>query len=118
MERDATGALPLPSDPTKLAEVVPPYEWLFVRKVALVGCGMLAVAVLIGLLAAMLHANSAWPGHYPRLLLVLIGAITVGGAVSMRPDLWPSWGLGTVGCVLALFGTPAHWDSFRLLFGV
>lgn len=118
MERDAAGALPVPSDPTKIAEVVPPYEWPFVRKIAFVGCGMLAAAALIGLLATALDAGSTWPGHYPRLVLVLIGAITVGGALSMRPDLWQAWALGTVGCILAIFGTPAHWDSFRTLFGV
>ena len=46
-----------------------------------------------------------------------VGAITVGAAVSMRPDLWQAWAIGTGAALLAIVGTPAHWDSFRLLFG-
>jgi hypothetical protein len=116
MDRDAVGALPIPSDPTKLAEVVPPFEWDFVRKIGFVGVGLLAVAAIIGLVATIGDMPKEWPGHYPRLFLVLLGSITVGAAVSMRPDLWQAWALGTVGAVLGIIGLPAHWDSFRMLF--
>ena len=37
---------------------------------------------------------------------------------SLRPDLWKAWALGTGAALLAILGTPAHWDTFRLLFGV
>jgi hypothetical protein len=115
MDRDAASA-PLPYDPTALAEVVPPYEWPLVRKVGLVGIGLLAGAAVLGLAATAIGAGPEWFGNGARLLLVLVGSITVGAAVSMRPGLWPAWALGGVGGALAVVGTPAHWDSFRLLF--
>lgn len=114
-----------PNSPTAAiapAEVVPPFEWAFVWKVGAVGCGLIAVAVMIGLLAVAIDENfdpsPNWPGHTPRLFLVFIGALAAGAAVSMRPDLWQAWAIGAGAALLAVFGTPAHWDSFRLLFGV
>src|SRR3954466_4798904 len=116
MDRDAASPLPVPSDPTAIAEVVPPYEWKFVRNVAFVGCGLLAFAAVIGLVATAVDAAPEWPGHPARLLLVLVGSVSLGAAVSMRPDLWQAWALGAAGAALAVVGTPAHWDSFRILF--
>lgn len=113
MDRDA--ALPVPSDPTALAEVVPPYEWNFVRKVGFVGVGLLAIAAAIGLTATALEAGPEWPGNGVRLFLVLFGAIITGAAVSMRPDMWQAWGLGTLATILGYIGIPMHWDSFRIL---
>ena len=52
------------------------------------------------------------------MLLVVTGALAAGGAVSLRPDLWKAWALGAGAALLAVAGTPAHWDTFRLLFGV
>ena len=114
MDRDAhpTSASVSPS----LTEVVPPFEWSAVRKVGFVGGGLLAGAAVLGLVATATEVPSAV--HTVRLFLVLVGAITAGAAVSMRPDLWQSWAIGTGAAVLAILGTPAHWDSFRLLFGV
>ncbi len=116
MERDAAAA-PHLSHPATLAEVVPPFEWAFVRKVGLVGAGLLALAAALGLVATAINATPAWPGHGARLVLVLLGSLTAGGAVSMRPDLWQAWALGAGAAILAIVGVPAHWDSFRLLFG-
>ncbi len=110
MDRDA-----LPPAPVSLAEVVPPFEWPAVRKVGLAGGALLAGAAALGLVATAAEVPSAV--HTARLFLVLFGAVTTGAAVSMRPDLWQAWGLGTAGALLAIAGTPAHWDSFRLLFG-
>jgi hypothetical protein len=70
--------------------VVPPFEWAFVRKVALAGIGLLAVATALGLVATVIDAPPQWPLHSVRLFLVLVGALTAGAAVSMRPDLWPT----------------------------
>jgi hypothetical protein len=106
-----------PAVANSAAEVVPPFEWPFVRKVGLVGAGLLAVAVVLGLVATAIDAAPQWPGHSVRLFLVLFGAIAAGAAVSMRPDLWQAWALGAGSALLAVFGTPAHWDSFRMLFG-
>ncbi|MBN9119709.1 MAG: hypothetical protein J0I06_11225 [Planctomycetes bacterium] len=116
MDRDAHPATP--ADAAALAEVVPPFEWSAVRKVGLVGAGLLAAAAALGLVATAIDAPPTWPLHTVRLFLVLVGAITVGAAVSMRPDLWRSWAVGGGSALLAIAGTPAHWDSFRLLFGV
>src|SRR5437870_512800 len=113
MDRDAAPVSPARSDGA-VAEVVPPVEWAVVQKIGLVGAGLLAVAAALGVTGE----PPGWPGHTARLFLVLAGAVTAGGAVSLRPDLWKSWALGTGSALLAVFGTPAHWDSFRLLFGV
>ena len=56
--------------------------------------------------------------HGPVAAASFAGAVTAGAAVSMRPDLWRAWGLAAIAALLALGGTPAHWDSFRLLFAV
>lgn len=116
MDRDAhpTPASALPS----LAEVVPPFEWPAVRQVAISGATLLATAAVLGLIATAIDAPTTSSIHLIRVLLVLVGAIAAGAAVSMRPDLWQSWAVGTGSALLAIVGTPAHWDSFRLLFGV
>jgi hypothetical protein len=115
MDRDAASASPNPADP--LVGVVPPIEWARVRKVGFVGAGLVAVAAVLGLTATAIGASAPGAIHSARLLLVLVGAITTGAAVSMRPDLWQSWAIGSVASILAIIGVPAHWDSFRLLFG-
>ncbi len=110
MDRDAAPAA------DSSAEVVPPFAWESVRKVGIVGLGMIATAAVLGLVATAL-GSPPWAIHTARLVLVFAGAITVGAAVSMRPDLWRTWLIGAGGGLLAIAGTPAHWDSFRLLFG-
>ncbi len=111
MDRDAVPAA------ESVSEVVPPLEWLFVRKVGFVGLGMLAGAAVLALVATAM-GSPPWVIHTARLWLVFVGVITVGSAVSMRPDLWQTWAIGAGAGLLAVAGTPAHWDSFRLLFGV
>lgn len=109
MDRDAPLPVSAPSE-----EVVPPFEWAAVRRAGSIGLAMLAGAAALGGVATAVDVG--WGIHTARLLLVLVGSITVGAAVSMRPDLWPAWALGAVGAALAVVGTPAHWDSFRFLF--
>ncbi|MCI0702827.1 MAG: hypothetical protein L0241_17235 [Planctomycetia bacterium] len=113
MDRDAS----LSDSSRPLPEVIPPAEWPTVRKVAVVGLGLVAVAAGLGLVATVIGDKAPWPIHTARLFLVLIGTITVGSAISMRSDLWQVWALGSATALLAIAGAPAHWDSFRLLFG-
>lgn len=110
MERDA------PLMPS-IDDVVPPVRWETVRSVGLAGLGLTATAAVLGLVATALP-DPPWILATARLLLVAVGAVTAGGAVSLRADLPQAWLLGVAAAVAAVFGTPAHWDSFRLLFGV
>jgi hypothetical protein len=92
-----------------------------VRKVGIGAIALIACAAALGAVAFALDGTTVptphWWGHTVRLFLVLFGAVAAGAAVSMRPDLWQAWGLGAGAAALAVVGTPAHWDSFRLLFG-
>ena len=75
---------------------------------------MVGIAALLGLAAfAVDEAPSIL--NTARLFLVLIGAITIGAAISMRPDLWWTWAIGAIGSLLAWAGLPGHWDSYRLV---
>jgi len=80
------------------------------------GLGLVAVSALLGLVATTIGDSAPWPIHTARLFLVLIGSITVGAAVSIRPDLSQIWAVAAATALLGLVGIPAHWDSFRLLF--
>jgi hypothetical protein len=92
--------------------------WETVRKVAFSGLGLTAAAAALGLAVTAMGESAPWPLATARLILVAIGSITAGLAVSFRSDLWQAWALGAGTALLAVFGTPAHWDSFRLLFAV
>jgi hypothetical protein len=98
-------------------DVVPPIAWETTRRVAVTGLGLVAAAAVLGLMATALGEVPSLV-HTARLFLVLIGAILAGLAVSFRPDLVQPWLLGAGTALLAVAGTPAHWDSFRLLFAV
>lgn len=99
-------------------DVVPPIAWETARRVALAGAGLTAAAAALGLVATALGDSPPPLLSTARLALVLIGAVTAGLAISFRPDLWQAWALGTATAALGVAGLPAHWDSFRLLFGV
>jgi hypothetical protein len=115
MERDAAAAS---GPPVSLAEVVPPVPWPTVRKVGVAGLGLVALAAVLGLVATAIGTSTPPALHTARLWLVFVGAVTAGAAVSMRPDLWQVWALGAGTALVGIVGLPAHWDSFRLLFGV
>src|SRR4051794_5150425 len=106
MDRDA----PPPTSPSSV-EVVPPFEWSAVRKVGLTGVALIAGAAALGLVATAIEVPSLV--HTVRLWLVFIGSLAAGAAVSMRPDLWRAWAIGAGAALLAIVGTPEHWDSFR-----
>lgn len=107
MERDA---------PPSPADVVPPVAWESARKAGFAGLALTAVAAGLGLVVTAMGDDAPWPLATARLLLVLAGSVTAGFAVSLRPDLWKAWALGSAVALVAWGGTPAHWDSFRLLF--
>jgi hypothetical protein len=100
------------------AEVVPPFEWSATRTVALAGLALVGVAAALGGVATAIGAEPGSLLHTPRLLALFAGAIVAGAALSMRPDLPAAWALACGTAALAVPATPAHWDSFRLLFGV
>lgn len=113
MDRDASS--PAPSSP---ADAIPPYPAASVRTTGLVGVGLTGVAAALGLVAVGVGESVAGPVNTARLFLVLIGVITTGAAISMRPDLWWAWAFGVATSLLAWAGLPTHWDSFRLLASV
>ena len=108
MDRDAP-----PRDP---ADGVPPVAWETARAVGLSGAGLAGAAAAVGLLAAVI--DLPWVANTARLVLVFVGAVAAGLAVSFRPDRWEIWGIGAATAGLAYLGTPPHWDSFRFLFAV
>ena len=118
MDRDAS----VQAVPASPADAVPPVAPESVRLTALVGAGLVGIAALLGAGRVSALARSPRVLHTTRLFLVLIGTITIGAAISMRPDLWWVWSIGAIGALLAWGGLPGHWDSYRLvsmvLFGV
>src|SRR5438445_5520888 len=97
--------------------VLPPIAWGTTRSFARFGLGLAGLAAVLGLIA---EAAGDPPAilHTARLVLVFVGAVAAGLAVSFRPELWQAWVFGAATALLAIPGTPGHWDSFRLLFGV
>src|SRR5262249_17792203 len=96
-----------------------------VRRIAIAGLGLNAVAAILG--AAMVASGVAsaptaetaiWVRALfaIRLILVFMGTVTGGAAISMRAGLWWSWGFGVITSVAGFFGLPAHWDSFQAVF--
>ena len=100
-------------DRTVELPVVPPIALATTHKAAYAGLGLAGAATILGLLAGGVDAVNTI-----RLFLVLVGSITAGFAVSFRPERWQVWLLGAATALLCVFGLPAHWDSFRLLFTV
>jgi hypothetical protein len=116
MERDAPPTPPpSASDPSS---ALPPVAWETARKLGFAGLGLTAAATALGLIVTLIDGADLPVVATARLVLVAIGAVTAGLAVSFRPDLWQAWAIGSGSALLAVTGTPAHWDSFRLLFGV
>lgn len=98
-------------DAAAIADVLPPVEWSVVQRTAGAGFALCAGAAVLGVLGVS-ELNT------PRLFAVFFGGIAGGLAVSFRPERIRSWLLGAAVAFAGVFGTPAHWDSFRLLFAV
>src|SRR5262249_16641222 len=96
---------------------VPPIAPESVRTTGVFGVGFMVAAAVLGLIVLAI-------GEVPtalntaRLFLVLFGAVAVGAAISLRPDLWWAWAVGAGAAALGWGGLPGPWDSFRLLFEV
>ena len=114
--RDLPSRIVMERDASTAVEVVPPIAWETTRKIALIGLGLTGTAAALGLLAAAIDPPAIL--HTVRLFFVFFGAVIAGLAISFRSDLWQPWALGACTALLAVFGTPAHWDSFQILFGV
>jgi len=93
-------------------DVVPPVDWAVVRRGGGFGLILCSAAAALGVLDGPAFVFTL------RLFAVFVGTVAAGLAVSWRPDLVKSWLLGAVVAAAATLGTPAHWDSFRLLFAV
>jgi len=113
MDRDAGSTLPLTP-----ADAVPPYALGFVQKTGLAGAGAIALAALLGAISGAFGESPPVVLNTARLALVFGGIIVVGSAISMRPELWRTWGIGAIASLLAVIGLPGHWDSFRMFFSV
>jgi hypothetical protein len=100
-------------------DVLPPTSPRIAYRTGLVGLGLSALAAVIGLVADYLLTAGPGVQSTARLLLVGIGALVAGSAVSLRPGLWPSWAIAAATALLAaVAGLPEHWDSGRLLASV
>ncbi len=94
-------------------ELLPPPEPRAVLRVGVVGLGLSALAAVLGVATP---SDGPWVLHTARLVLVAVGAVVAGSAISMRAGLWQVWALGAgTGLLAALVGVPEHWDSARLL---
>jgi hypothetical protein len=104
------------SNTTSPPDLVPPTEPRTVFRLGLFAIACTGLAALLGLLGAALDANGPGPLSTIRLLLVALGGLLAGSALSLRANLWEVWGLAAGTCLLAaLGGLPEHWDSARLL---
>jgi hypothetical protein len=103
---------------TDFADALPPIAWESTRLTGLVGLGLTAAAAALALVVTGLGDSAPGVLNTARLLLVTVGSITAGAAVSMRPELAKTWAIGAATAAVGIAGLPAHWDSFRLLFGV
>jgi hypothetical protein len=113
MDRDVASTFPLTP-----ADAVPPYSPSAVRSTGIAGVALIGVAAALGLVAMGLGDSAPSILNATRLFLVFAGAVIAGAGISMRPDLWWSWGFGALASAMAVFGLPNTWDSFQMLFSV
>lgn len=112
-----------PSPPARELEahdIFPPVPLRRVYRLALFGLACAAAAGVISLAVYALPDALSWPGVSTlRLALVGVGAVVAGHALTLRPAVAGVWGVAALTAALAsVAGTPPHWDSLRLLFGV
>ena len=99
-------------------DVLPPVDPRTALRVMAVGAGLCGLAALLDFVPLTESGGPAGLSTV-RLLLVAVGALTVAGALSWRPDLWGLWLAAAGAAVLASVGLPearpGDWDSARLL---
>ena len=99
-------------------DLAPPVAWETARKFGFVAVGLVAAAAALGLASGAVSGTAGTALSTARVLLVVAGAITAGGVISLRFDLWQAWAIGAATSLVAVAGLPAHWDSFRFFFAV
>lgn len=95
--------------------VIPPVPARTVYRYGLIGLALTAAAA--GLTVAVAVADREGPGLIAsvRLLLVAVGVVTAGAALSWRASLPLAWLIAGGTALLAWLGLPPHWDSARLV---
>src|SRR5262245_7458445 len=86
-------------------------------RIGAIGAGLCAAAAVVGAAVAGMASPPAVTSSV-RLLFVFVGSVTAGAAIALNSARWQTWAIGAGTAVLAWFGIPEHWDSFRLLVGV
>lgn len=99
-------AEPLPADP------LPPPDPARVHRLA--GLGIVLAAVAAGLGFATGETGPS-PLATVRLVLVALGALLAGSALSLRPNLPSAWFLAALAAGVVSLGLPGHWDSIRMM---
>src|SRR5262249_54921240 len=82
----------------------------FVRVTGLVGLGLCAAAAILRVIAELAFGTPPGPPLVltgAQLAFVVVGIISAGAALSMRPDLWWAWGLWASAAALGSVGLPA-----------
>ncbi len=100
-------------------EVLPPAPARAVLREGLIGLVCVAVATGLALAADFaLAGGPAWLATV-RLVLVGVGSVVAGHALSRRPALPAAWAVAAAaGYLGAVVAAPAHWDSLRLVLMV
>ncbi|MCZ2343962.1 MAG: hypothetical protein LC104_19520 [Bacteroidales bacterium] len=99
--------------PATVDDVIPPTDPKTVYRTGGLGVGLCAAAAALGVLASAIGSVPAL--DTARLILVALGTLIAGAAVSLRPGLPLGWLIGGVAAGLAVGGLPGHWDSGRFL---
>ena len=76
-----------------------------------------AAAVLVATIIQLVAPDSSRPVQAVQMLLIFAGALALGAANMLRPGYVRLLALACGACVLARFGIPEGYDSFRLVAG-
>jgi hypothetical protein len=94
------------------SRVLPPPEPSRVYRLAVIGLALCAVAAGVGLAVAESGPSVL---NTLRLVLVAVGLIVVGSALSLRPLLPIAWLIAACAFTASIYGIPSHWDSARIV---
>lgn len=99
-------------------DVLPPVAPRTAVRVMAAGAGLCGLAAALALVP-LTESGGPVGLSTVRLVLVAVGALTAGGALSWRPDLWGLWlaagGVAALASVGIPEARPGDWDSARLL---
>lgn len=100
------------ADPAQPPDLVPPPDPARVYRIAGVGIALTTAAAALGFASGESGPSTT---ATIRLVLVALGALVAGSALSLAPKLPIAWLLAAVAAGLAALGLPEHWDSIRML---